>query len=113
GIPADRLDLIFESFRQVDGTLSRSYPGLGLGLALARKLAAMMGGEITVASAVGQGSTFVLRLPLRVLSPAPERQEGPAREETRPAILVVEDNPIGLAVLRHSLKPRPVHVDFA
>src|SRR5580693_5815298 len=66
GIPDDQMDRIFESFRQVDSGLSRMYPGLGLGLALAKKLASLMQGKISVASTPGKGSTFTLRLPLRV-----------------------------------------------
>ena len=63
GIPADKMKLIFESFRQLESGLSRTYAGLGLGLAVARKLASIMGGDITVESTVGVGSTFSVRLP--------------------------------------------------
>jgi signal transduction histidine kinase len=65
GIPADRLDAIFESFRQVDAGLSRTYPGLGLGLALVRKLAELMNGRVEVQSTPEKGSTFTVRLPVR------------------------------------------------
>jgi signal transduction histidine kinase len=64
GIPSDRLDAIFEPFVQVDRHLTRdSQQGVGLGLAISRELARKMGGDITVASAVGEGSTFTLTLP--------------------------------------------------
>jgi CheY-like chemotaxis protein len=112
GIPSDRLDLIFESFRQVDSGLSRNYPGLGLGLALARKLAALMGGSIAVESTAGVGSTFTVRLPLR--QPAADPATTPSlRAGAGPVILVVEDNPVNLTVLRHTLERRQVEVDCA
>ena len=65
GIPADQLDSIFESFRPGESGLARAYPGLGLGLALAQKLAKVMGGQILVESQPGVGSTFTLEVPLR------------------------------------------------
>jgi PAS domain S-box-containing protein len=65
GIPADKLDVIFEEFEQADASSTRVYGGSGLGLAIARRLARMMGGDITVESAPGKGSAFLLTLPLR------------------------------------------------
>jgi CheY-like chemotaxis protein len=111
GIQSDRLEAIFESFRQMDTGLSRTYPGLGLGLALARKLASLMGGGITVQSTPGAGSTFTVRLPLR--QPAAEPGPTPVRTGAGPVILVVEDNPVNLTVLRHTLERREVEVDCA
>ena len=69
GIPSDAHELVFEEFRQVDGTLTREYGGSGLGLALARRLARMVRGDITLASSPGDGSTFQLEVPLRYDSP--------------------------------------------
>jgi signal transduction histidine kinase len=63
GIAQADLGHIFEEFRQVDTKLSRRHGGAGLGLAIAQRLAAQMGGSISVASTPGQGSTFTLRLP--------------------------------------------------
>jgi signal transduction histidine kinase len=74
GIPAEALGLIFEPFRQVDGTATRAYKGTGLGLTIAQQLAQMMGGKISVESELGLGSTFSVRLPLKVSQP--ESSEG-------------------------------------
>jgi signal transduction histidine kinase len=63
GIPADKLDVIFLPFTQVDPSTTRRYEGSGLGLAISRRLAELMGGTLSAASTPGRGSTFTLRLP--------------------------------------------------
>lgn len=63
GIPADKLERIFEPFVQVDTRLTRTQEGVGLGLAISRDLARRMGGELTVTSTEGEGACFTLRLP--------------------------------------------------
>jgi len=58
GIPKDKLAIIFDSFRQADGSTTRRYGGTGLGLTISKQLAEMMGGRIWVESESGKGSTF-------------------------------------------------------
>ncbi len=71
GIETGKLETIFEPFRQEDGSISRSYGGSGLGLAITRSLVEMMGGTIEVSSTKGEGSRFLVRLPLKPLPGPP------------------------------------------
>jgi len=95
GIAADQLPRIFEMFRQVDRSLEKSHGGLGIGLALARRLAEMHGGSVEARSeGLGQGSEFVVRLP--VVDEALTSHESGDDEEhsatTSLRILIVDDN---------------------
>jgi CheY-like chemotaxis protein len=109
GIPAHKLGSIFESFQPGESGLARAYPGLGLGLALAQKLATVMGGRILVESQHGVGSTFTLEVPLRRPAVGESAHARPA--DLGPAVLAVEDDPIGITVLRHVLQRRLKNVD--
>jgi len=66
GIPPDKLDRIFEPFRQADGSITRKHGGTGLGLSVVKRLTEAMGGKVTARSAVGLGSVFVVELPVEV-----------------------------------------------
>src|SRR5437588_835306 len=90
GIAQDKLRVIFEAFQQADGTTSRRYGGTGLGLSISRELARLLGGELRVHSAEGEGATFTLYLPSTLQATEPTPSPGvPAevRPESIEAIL--------------------------
>ena len=68
GIPKEELPRIFETFRQVEGTTTRVHGGFGLGLSIVKQLVNLMGGEVSVESELGKGSTFSITLPFEVES---------------------------------------------
>jgi len=72
GMAPEQLSRLFEAFSQADAATTRKYGGTGLGLALSRRLCRMMGGDVTVESEAGRGSTFTIRLPARVAEPSEE-----------------------------------------
>jgi PAS domain S-box-containing protein len=112
GIPADRLERLFQSFSQVDPSTNRRYGGTGLGLAISKRLVEMMGGEIHVESIPGESTTFAFTL----LAKVPERVEtthlAGCAAPAGMRILVAEDNKINQAVIYHMLRNMGHQVDI-
>ncbi|MBF0138311.1 MAG: response regulator, partial [Magnetococcales bacterium] len=102
GIDASRQAQIFTPFVQEETSTSRRYGGSGLGLALSRQLAEIMGGTLTLSSRKGKGSTFILRVGLRI----GKKPESIGQQTSLPplSILVVEDEPINRQVIQHMLE---------
>ena len=82
GMTTEQVGQLFQEFVQVDASTTRQYGGTGLGLAISRRFCQMMGGDITVASTLGRGSTFTIRLPMEVREQG--STHGPAGEEGHP-----------------------------
>jgi signal transduction histidine kinase/CheY-like chemotaxis protein len=93
GIPADKQALVFEAFKQADGSHSRQYGGTGLGLTISRRLAEAMGGTLTLESTPGLGSSLILRLPLEIDHSVPAA--APAADE--PTASTAETSPVAPA----------------
>jgi adenylate cyclase len=94
GMNAEQMQRLFEEFSQGDVSTARHYGGTGLGLAITRRLCHMMGGDVTVASETGKGSTFTVRLPIAQASAVSQQEiSGPAPEFRRgECVLVIDDD---------------------
>ena len=103
GIPADKLQNVFDKFAQVDSSSTRRHEGTGLGLAIAARLVDLMGGKIGVESAVGRGSVFWFSVPLPVHEARDEDDLVPG-DVTGARVLVIDDNPVNRDILLEQLR---------
>ena len=99
GMSQSDLQIIFEEFRQIDGTTTRKYGGSGLGLTICKKIADMLNGSISVQSEIGKGSTFSFSIPLKVMEIRAEKPEEPKvnietlLKNRKHPILIIDDDP--------------------
>jgi CheY-like chemotaxis protein len=105
GIPADRLDRLFQSFQQVDSSTTRKYGGTGLGLAISKRLCEAMGGKIWVESLSNQGSTFSFSLiaqATKLTTPTQDDDDDDLLKNKR--VLIVDDNASNREILKQQLQ---------
>ena len=124
GISPEDFDLVFDSFKQADSSVSRKYGGTGLGLPISRKLALFMGGDIFLSSELGKGSTFSLLLPLKKTEKSTDKNNAlmnvaklnekillNLNEETK--VLIVEDYEGNIVVIGYILDEIGLDYDIA
>ena len=117
GIPADKLDHVFEEFSQADSSTTRDYGGTGLGLTVSRRFCQMLDGDMTVTSQPGEGSTFTVRLPAELPGTEVQQETSPQSttrveqqsdevRSTKPGctILVIDDDAEACEILRRFLE---------
>lgn len=108
GISPDRLETVFHPFTQGEAETARRFGGTGLGLSISRQLATLLGGQITVNSALDEGSRFTLTLPAKLVEPAPVNEPGepptPADLPIASRILLVEDHDINRLLVTEMLE---------
>lgn len=117
GIPQEKTDSIFESFKQVDNSTTRRFGGTGLGLSIVKTLVNLMGGNITVQSTLGKGSEFCACLPFQIQTENAENLLSLEKEETDRSlglnILVADDNNINRQIINIYLGKLNCRVDLA
>ena len=123
GMTPEQMERLFESFSQADSSTTRKYGGTGLGLAISRRFCRLMGGDITVASTPGVGSTFTMELPRQVVdpeaAPIPPAQAADAPDPEMPpvaprgTVLVIDDDPTTGELIQRHLARQGYRVEVA
>jgi PAS domain S-box-containing protein len=115
GIPAEKIPLLFQSFTQVDAGISRKYGGSGLGLTISKQLVELMGGQIEVSSAHGQGTCFSFGLWFAesVFQSYSNDTDGDDCDFSNLQVLIAEDNKINIQVFKFILDRINISADFA
>jgi len=104
GIPKEKINTIFQSFTQVDGSITRKFGGTGLGLSITKKLVELMQGSINVESEIRSGSTFHFELDFKISEKNNRKTLKPFNLNFKPKILIVDDNASNRKVLRKNLE---------
>ena len=114
GIPADKQEIIFESFRQVDGSVSRLHGGTGLGLAISRHLTALLGGELSIVSSTDTGSVFAFTVRYDPPPPVTKIAPPPKAVSLHPSLRVLgaEDNAVNRRVIRAIVEKLGHHIEL-
>jgi signal transduction histidine kinase/CheY-like chemotaxis protein len=104
GMTKEQIGRLFEAFSQADASTTKRFGGTGLGLAITRHFCAMLGGDVTVESVPGTGSTFTIRLPDQGAAPDGAQPPVPAAADGRATVLVVDDDPAVRDLLTKTLE---------